>query len=64
MMKVLHRTLGEVLTFGNELRRQAAFDKNASYATKTKLDGKRYADGSAADDDDLVVLLHSFEPAS
>ena len=57
-MKMLHRALGQVLTLGNELRLEPALDQRAGYAAQPELHRERDADGTAADNDDLIPLTH------
>jgi hypothetical protein len=55
---MLHRALGQVLPFGDTLRLAAALDQGASDAALPKLDRKRDAHGSSADNDDLMPFAH------
>ena len=55
-IKMLDRALRKILTLGDALRLEPAFDQSAVYAALPELDRERDADGSTADDDGLITL--------
>jgi hypothetical protein len=57
-IEVLDRALRQVLAFGNALRFEPTLHQRAGNAALPKLYRERCADGSAADDDDLMPLGH------
>ena len=57
-IKMLHRALGQVLPLGDALRLAAALDQGAGDAALPELDRERDADGSSADNDDLMPFAH------
>jgi hypothetical protein len=59
-VEVLYRALGEILSLGNALRLAPPLDQRAIYAALAELDGKRYANSAAADNDDLVSVFIAY----
>ena len=57
-IKMLGRALREVLALRNPLRLEPALDHAAGNAALAEFDGERNADGTTADDDDLITLFH------
>ena len=56
---MLHRALRQILPLGDALRLDAPLDQRAGDAAQPELDRERDADRPAADDDDLIVLIHA-----
>jgi hypothetical protein len=57
-MEMLHGALLEPLPFRNAMRLRAPLDDRARNSALRELDGHRHADRAAADDHDLLLLLH------
>ena len=58
-IEMLHRTLRQILPFGDTLRLNAPLDQGTRDTAQSEFDGERGADRSTTDDGDLIVLIHA-----